>query len=185
MSAALHTKLRESALVVLGSAELDTAGANLLGAIAARHACAIAVATGVLRGNSLAAALLCDWVAVGEESTLHLSGGAVWGSAVARMGAGAYRLYLLESEALPATRALELGVVDALIPATTEPEEWTARWLRGRSVLAMQSAAMLLRSRGGDRLERAEFARLFATGQPRLGLRAFLGKQTPRWSAES
>jgi hypothetical protein len=36
---------------------------------------------------------------------------------------------------------------------------------------------MLIRSRGGDRLERAEFARLFALGEPQKGLGAFLAKK--------
>lgn len=43
-----------------------------------------------------------------------------------------------------------------------------------RSAIAAESAAMLVGARGGDALERAEFARLFAIGEPQKGLRAFL-----------
>jgi hypothetical protein len=63
-----------------------------------------------------------------------------------------------------------------------DAEAWCANWLKGRSVLALDSAATLIRSRGGDRLERAEFARLFATGEPQTGLGAFLAKKSPRYS---
>ncbi|MBV9492715.1 MAG: hypothetical protein JOZ54_00595 [Acidobacteria bacterium] len=45
----------------------------------------------------------------------------------------------------------------------------------------MDSAATLIGARGGDALERAEFARLFATGEPQKGLQAFLEKRKPRW----
>ena len=63
-----------------------------------------------------------------------------------------------------------------------EPEQWLEEWTRHRSVLALDSAAMLIRSRGGDRLERAEFARLFAIGEPQKGLGAFLAKTKPTYS---
>ena len=63
-----------------------------------------------------------------------------------------------------------------------DPETWKANWLKGRSVLALDTAAVLIRSRGGDTLERAEFARLFATGEPQTGLGAFLAKKSPRYS---
>lgn len=75
--------------------------------------------------------------------------------------------------------ALAAGLIDEVI--ATDAEAWFARWLHGRSVAALESAAMLIRMRGGDALERAEFARLFATGQPQEGLRAFLEKRPPRF----
>jgi len=46
-----------------------------------------------------------------------------------------------------------------------------------RSAIARQSAEMLVNARGGDALERAEFARLFAIGEPQKGLRAFLDRR--------
>ena len=49
------------------------------------------------------------------------------------------------------------------------------------SALARQSAKLLIENRGGDALERAEFARLFAIGEPQEGLRAFLEKRNPRF----
>ncbi len=46
-----------------------------------------------------------------------------------------------------------------------------------RSAAALESARMLVNARGGDALERAEFARLFAMGEPQTGLRAFLARR--------
>lgn len=45
------------------------------------------------------------------------------------------------------------------------------------SALAARAAEMLVEARGGDALERAEFARLFAIGEPQKGLRAFLARR--------
>ena len=74
-----------------------------------------------------------------------------------RNGADSFRMYLL---------GIEEEVVNA-------PQR--------RSEIAAASAAMLIEHRGGDALERAEFARLFATGEPAEGLRAFLEKRLPRF----
>jgi hypothetical protein len=49
-----------------------------------------------------------------------------------------------------------------------------------RSGLALDAAARLIRSRGGDALERAEFARLFAAGEPQKGLTAWLESRSTR-----
>ena len=68
-------------------------------------------------------------------------------------------------------RAMDVLLFGKAVPE--EPEIDPA----GRSALALESARMLLENRGGDALERAEFARLFATGEPQEGLRAFLEKR--------
>ncbi len=51
------------------------------------------------------------------------------------------------------------------------------------AALLFAAAALLIRSQGGDRLERAEFARLFASGEPQKGLGAFLAKERPSYSS--
>ena len=71
------------------------------------------------------------------------------------------------------SRALRLHVsgdreVPPVAPHATSPAQ---------SSLAAESAAMLVDARGGDALERAEFARLFAIGEPQKGLRAFLDRR--------
>lgn len=98
-----------------------------------------------------------------------------WGGIVWRIGARAYALYLTGATELDAVAAYEWGIVDAI---TDDPEGW----LGARSTLALASAASLIARRGGDALERAEFARLFAAGEPQEGLRAFLEKRQPRFS---
>ena len=80
-----------------------------------------------------------------------------WAEAVWQLGRGALLLHI-EGKTPPAADPIPAG---------------------GRSALALESAAMLVRHRGGDALERAEFARLFAIGEPQEGLRAFLEKRRP------
>jgi hypothetical protein len=117
----------------------------------------IAVADGALTVDDL----LADWLVVTERATLaidaSLAGAILW-----RLGAGAYRRYLLgELDA----RAVADGVFE----------------LGARSQLALDVAAELLPRRGGDALERAAFALLFAAGEPQEGLAAFLEKRRPRF----
>jgi hypothetical protein len=117
----------------------------------------IAVAEGTITADDL----LADWLVVSDNARLtidaSLAGPLVW-----RLGAGAYRRYLLgELDA----RAVADGVFE----------------LGTRSKLALDVAAELLSRRGGDELERAAFALLFAAGEPQEGLAAFLEKRAPRF----
>jgi hypothetical protein len=119
-----------------------------------------------------AAALWCDFWVASEIAIVDVDAGALlW-----RIGSRAYRLHLLQGGVWRAG-----DVADALVPPGAHPLEWTAGWLSGRSEAAFDSAAALVRRRGGDPLERAEFARLFATGEPQEGLAAFLAKRKPQW----
>ena len=68
---------------------------------------------------------------------------------------------------------------DDVIAPGVDPRAYVEEWIGVRSVIALEAAATLIRKEGGDELERAEFARLFATGEPQRGLRAFLEKGTP------
>jgi enoyl-CoA hydratase/carnithine racemase len=136
--------------------------------VLARHEAIIAVAT----ERITAAALWCDFLIATENAIVDVDAGALlW-----RIGSRAYRLHLLRGGVWRAG-----DVADALVPPGADPLEWTAGWLRGRSEAAFDSAAALIRRRGGDPLERAEFARLFATGEPQEGLAAFLAKRKPQW----
>jgi enoyl-CoA hydratase/carnithine racemase len=109
------------------------------------------------------------WIAIDENETIVIDSAAAWGGVVWRIGSRAYDLWLATGGKLDAHAALAWGVVDSI--GSDLP--------RGRSALARESAAMLIGHRGGDALERAEFARLFATGEPAEGLRAFLEKRRP------
>ena len=103
---------------------------------------------------------------------------ALLGALVWRIGAKALRLYALGCTILDGAAD---GVIDALVPLGTDSVEWAAGWIGRRSELALDAAAALIRRRGGDDLERAEFARLFAIGEPQEGLAAWLeSKSTKR-----
>jgi enoyl-CoA hydratase/carnithine racemase len=97
-----------------------------------------------------------------------------WGGIVWRIGERAYALHLNGLTELTATAARDWGIVDAV---TDDADAW----LGTRSRLALESGASLIARRGGDPLERAEFARLFAIREPQEGLRAFLEKRRPIW----
>lgn len=115
------------------------------------------------------AALYCDWLFATEEARLSSDPSAI-GGIVWRLGARAWRLWLTGG-------ITAANVVDDIIPSA----EAAHRWAEGRSAQALDVAAALIRRRGGDALERAEFARLFAAGVPQVGLEAFLKKRAPRW----
>jgi len=117
----------------------------------------IAVADGPITADDL----LADWLVVTERATLtvdaSLAGPLLW-----RLGPSAYRRYLL-------------GELDARAVADGAFERGA------RSQLALDVAAELLAQRGGDALERAAFALLFAAGEPQEGLAAFLEKRMARF----
>jgi hypothetical protein len=124
--------------------------------VLARREMVVAVA----EGEITAAALLADWLVAGAEATLDWTSPETLGALVWRIGPAALRLYAL-------------GGIDGV--ADADFVEW-----EGRSGLALDAAAALIRSRGGDALERAEFARLFATGEPQKGLTAWLESRSTR-----
>lgn len=137
----------------------------------------IAMGEGEVGGLAAAALLFADFAVLREGAVLRLDVAQTWAGAVWRLGRGA--LKLLAAPALTAREALDAGLCDDV--TTREPAEWLEEWTRHRSVIALDAAAALIRSRGGDRLERAEFARLFALGEPQKGLGAFLAKKRPEF----
>ncbi|HXH37879.1 MAG TPA: hypothetical protein VNN08_04590 [Thermoanaerobaculia bacterium] len=149
--------------------------------IASRRDMTVAFATGQLHGRPLAAALHCDWLAIEEGAAMVIDSPEAWSGAIGRIGARAYRLHLLGRATVSAEEAVREGLADALVPSGADPVEWFAGWAGGRSTLALDTAAALIRGRGGDVTERFAFARLFATGEPQQGLAAFLEKRRPKW----
>ena len=146
-----------------------------------RREAVIAVATGEVS----AAALHADWLVMSAGARLVVEQGpsnaAVVGALVWRMGVRARRLLLGSSAALHGAEALEWGIADAVVPDGVDALEWTRQWASSRSERSIDVVAQLLRSRGGDPLERALFAWLFTTGEPQEGLRAFLEKRPARF----
>ena len=146
-----------------------------------RREAVIAVATAEVS----AAALHADWLVMSAGARLIVQQGsssaAVVGALVWRMGVRARRFLLGGPAELHGAEALEWGIADAVMPDGVDALDWTRQWASSRSERAIDEAAQLLRSRGGDPLERALFAWLFATGEPQEGLRAFLEKRPARF----
>lgn len=150
-------------------------------AIAAGERVTVVVASRTVRGEAAAAALFSDFFALAGGAVLHVDSAAAWAGAIRRIGPAAYRFHLASLLPLTAEAAVRHGLCDTLVPDETDPVQWLDEWMGSRSSLALESAAALIRRRGGDPLERAEFARLFAAGEPQEGLAAFLGKRQPKW----
>jgi hypothetical protein len=146
-------------MIIARAAEVD------LDRVIARRECIITIGEGELRGDALAAALHSDYFVMGEDATLVIDTPRAWSGAVWRIGTRA--LWLI-GKTLTAAEARRHALCDTL----------DVEWIQGRSEVALDSAALLIARRGGDALERAEFARLFATGEPQRGLTAFLEKRT-------
>ena len=153
----------------LSAAELRGFEAGALEAMFERAELVVAFGEGELRGLSAAALLFADYAVLRRGAVLSIDVPEAWAAVVWRLGRKAL-----------AWTGEAADVVDEV--TDLEPEAWLASWQAGRSVLALDATAVLIRSRGGDRLERAEFARLFAIGEPQKGLGAFLAKKSPRYS---
>ena len=140
-----------------------------LEAVLARRECVIAIGEGELRGDALACALYSDYFVMRDDATLIIDTPRAWSGVVWRLWARHSCLALLASgqTRMSASHARRHALCDAL----------DVEWIGSRSAIALDSAASLIGRRGGDALERAEFARLFATGEPQLGLTAFLKKR--------
>ncbi len=136
-----------------------------------RRDAVIAFGDGDVCGFAAAALLFADFAVLRAGATLTVDIPQAWAAAAWRLGRGALRWHL---RGAPAEE-----IVDEITDA--EPHVWIEEWMRNRSVMALDSAAALIRVRGGDGLERAEFARLFAIGEPQKGLDAFLRKQRPQF----
>jgi hypothetical protein len=161
----------------LPPAAIDAADPALLDSIVESREMVVAAGAGTLSGLAVAALLFSDFAAIHDDATLTIDCPEAWAAVVARLGRGAIRLQLDGASSLKAAAAADLQLVDALVAAERDPVEWFAGWVGERSEQALDSAAMLIRLRGGDRLERAEFARLFALGHPQRGLDAFLNRR--------
>jgi hypothetical protein len=132
----------------------------------------VAFGDGEIRGIAAAALLFADYAVVDAETVLVVDTAPAWAGAAWRLGARTLAWYACGAQAGE--------IVDEVTRA--QPEQWADEWMRHRSVHALDAAALLIRSRGGDVLERAEFARLFAIGEPQTGLGAFLAKVRPSYS---
>lgn len=158
-------------MLFLAPAELRGVDARGLEELLERRDCVVAFGDGDVRGIAAAALLFADYAVLCSTATLTIDSAEGWAGVVWRLGRGALPWSVTGQSA----RAIVDDVTDL------GPERWREEWMRHRSVMALDSAAALLRMRGGDALERAEFARLFAIDEPQTGLRAFLAKTKPEF----
>jgi enoyl-CoA hydratase/carnithine racemase len=169
-----------SAIWLSESAVAGTSAA-LLGRVVERRSLLISLAGGVVRGAPLAIALVSDFLAIREDATIDLGNDAidpqVAAGVVRRIGSRARWLLMASPRRIGAAEAVRLGLADTLVASEVDSLKWFDSWLAKRSLRALLAGAALVRSNGGDALERAEFARLFAEGEPRRGLMGFLEKK--------
>jgi hypothetical protein len=159
-------------MLFLGPADLRGVSTRALEDLLERRDLVVAFGEGAVRGLSAAALLFADYAVLHAEATLDVDVPEAWAAAVWRLGRRTLKWHL--DGARPA------DIVDEV--TAKNPDPWLEEWMRHRSVMALDSAAALIRGRGGDSLERAEFARLFAAGEPQKGLSAFLAKARPTYS---
>jgi len=137
-----------------------------------RSGLVVAFGEGEVHGLAAAALLFADYAVLREGATLTVDAPEAWAAVVWRLGRRAV--------GWAANGQRQEDVIDET--TSRSADEWREEWTRHRSVIALDAAASLIRSRGGDSLERAEFARLFAIGEPQKGLGAFLAKVRPSYS---
>ena len=159
-------------MLFVAPAELRDMDGRGLDALLERRDCVVAFGDGEIRGVAAAALLFADYAVLRRGATLTVDSAEGWAAVVWRLGRGALRWHL--------RGAPREEIVDEI--TDSDPAHWREEWMRNRSVMALDSAAALIRMRGGDALERAEFARLFAIGEPQKGLGAFLAKAAPAYS---
>jgi hypothetical protein len=165
-------------MFLLAGAELRAVDDRALEELLARTEMTVAAGAEEIRGLAAAALLFADYAVLDARATLHLDVAEAWAGAAWRLGHGALRLHIERRTTFSAADAKNAGLCDEIIEG--DPHEWLHRWMEGRSAVALDSAAMLIRARGGDALERTEFARLFAMGEPQRGLAAFLSRRSPK-----
>lgn len=186
-------------MIVLAAARLRAITDDEVWELAGAREAVVAFAEGELRGPAAAAILFSDYCIMTESTTIALDSAMAWGAVAWRIGDEARALLLsgrwsarartgsepdhestAGSRVLSSRRAKDYGLCEDVVAILPDVSQWAGN----RSTSAIDSGAVLLSRRGGDTLERAEFARLFASGQPQEGLRAFLEKRQPCWSQE-
>lgn len=159
-------------MLFLAPAELRALDARGLEELLGRTDLVAAFADGVVRGVAAAALLFADYAVIAPDATLEIDSAEAHAAVVWRLGRKALQWHI--------GGAGPREIVDEV--SDKDPHDWLEEWKRHRSVIALDAAAGLIRARGGDCLERAEFARLFAVGEPQKGLGAFLAKVRPSYS---
>ena len=96
----------------------------------------------------------------------------------------------LTGDPISAAEAYEIGLVNRVVP-DHELHDVARAWARKLGGQAPLAVGAIKRTTAGDadldegiEAEKAAFAEVFATGDAREGIGAFLGKRTPRWTGK-
>lgn len=148
-------------------------------------------------GGGCELALACDMRLAAESAVIGLPETRIgivpgWGGTVRTtrvLGSATARRLILSGELLPAIEAHRLGLVDEVVTDEELRGAVDARiaTLASRGPFARAQAKQLIRQFEGPdsaaqyELESAAFAACYATGEPRIGMQAFLDKRDASW----
>jgi enoyl-CoA hydratase len=189
------------AMVEFGPREVEPSVGALEGALRHLEAVAkpvIAAINGYALGGGCELALACDFryaaadARIGlPEIRLGIIPGAGGTQRLPRLvGLARARDLIFSGRHVDADEALDIGLVDAVAAPGRVYEEALARartFAAGPSTAYRAAKLALLAAEGGSReagleVEREVFRELFATGDQKEGMRAFLEKRTPRFT---
>jgi len=157
----------------------------------------VAAVGGYCLGGGLELALACDFIIAADTARLgqpEINLGLIPGFGgtqrlARRVGVGRARELVYVGDPVDAKRALEIGLVDRVVPRDQLQEESLAfaRVLAAKAPVALALAKRAINSSvdmdlvSGCRLEVEAFASTFATEDRTEGTRAFLEKRSPTW----
>ena len=149
-------------------------------------------------GGGCELALACDMRMAAESVVIGLPETRIgivpgWGGTVRAtriLGSATARRMILTGELLPAARALQLGLVDEVVPddAFRAAVETRIATLLARGPFARAQAKTLIRQFEGPdsaaqfEAEALAFAECYRTGEPQAGMQAFLEKRDAEWT---
>lgn len=179
--------------------ENSQAGQALMNRVAALPATTIAAIHAACAGGGTELALACDMRIASEDAVIGLPETRIgilpgWGGTVrtARLlGSAAARRLVLTGELIPAATALQLGLVDQV---TSEDEFRAAidervKLVASRGPHARAASKKLIAQFEGPEAqtqflaESRAFAECYPTGEPELGMSAFLSKTDADWAS--
>ncbi|MGA7613732.1 MAG: hypothetical protein WBX15_01000 [Thermoanaerobaculia bacterium] len=169
---------RDADIIALCGDSLEVAEPALFEPVLDRRSLLVVGLDRTSRSFPFALGMVADVFAVHVESsvTLNPRNPEILTGIGSRIGREAIRLLFDGPVSIDGRGLCDAGLCDALVEKSEDSVKWIDSWLGKRSVLALAAAGRLIRSRGGDVLERFEFGRLFAAGEPQRGLEKFLKK---------
>lgn len=168
-----------SDVVVLSTSAVSEADARFVEAIHRRRGLVVVIASSFDSLPQTLIALASDFLVISRSTTLQVGSRihpAVAAAVVVRIGEPGIGFAEGKSRVLASDALFRAGICQSLVGDEVDSVKWARAWVEGRHVAALASAASLLRKRGGDALENAEFGRLFAAGVPQRGMQRFLNR---------